>query len=184
MPPHSLHRGRNEASRVPAGAGRGQQPCVVQKRRLAMLPTERGLRCPCPLSSQLHPRAVAGKAQKGALATPSALAWEAEGGRTAAREDATQGRGRLGVWHWFSWPRIFGSRGSYGSCQPSAPWRPLPWPEPLSGRPGWWRSQRGCCFCGVRGRPAAGALRCAAGPSPLLCARGLASPAARSRGCT
>lgn len=187
MPPHSLRRGRNEASRVPGGAGRGQQPCVVQKGCPAMFPTEGGLRCPCPLSSHPHPGAVTGKAQKGALATPSlsAPAWEAEGSMRAAREDATRrGEGGCSIQHWFSWPRIFGSQGSYGSCRPSAPWRPPPWPEPPSGRPGWWRSRRGCCSCGARGRPAAGAPRCAAGLCPLLCAPGLASPAARSRGCT
>lgn len=64
-----------------------------------MLPTEGGLRCPCPLRSKLHPRAVTGKAQKRhPPPSPSASAWEAEGSRLAAREEATQG------WGWWVAP--------------------------------------------------------------------------------
>lgn len=54
-----------------------------------------------------------------------------------------------------SWPRTSVPRGSWGSCPPAAPRGPRPWPEPPSGRPGWWRSRRGGCPCGARGRPAA-----------------------------
>ena len=165
----SLSRGRNEASRVAGGAGKGHEPCVVQEEFTALLPREGGLRCHCPPQ---------GRHRQGSGATPSGST--GQGSRPAAQEDREGG----GPGHRLSWPRTFGSPGSYGSCRPSALWRPLPWPEPPSGRPGWWRSRRGCCSFGAQGRPAAWAPRCAAALRPLLCAPGSASPAAHGRGCT
>lgn len=59
-----------------------------------MLPTERGLRCPCPLKSQLCPRAVAGKTQKGSPAAPTvSLCLGSRGKQAGGREEATRVRG-------------------------------------------------------------------------------------------
>lgn len=90
-----------------------------------MLPTEGGLRCPCPLRSQLHPRAVTGKAPKRHPPPPPVslcLGSRRKQTGSSGRGNPGLGGGAVcGAQHWFSWPRIFGSRGSYGSCQPSAP---------------------------------------------------------------
>lgn len=87
-----------------------------------MLPTEGGLRCPCPLRSQLHPRAVTGKAPKRHPPFPFSLCLGSRRKQTGSPGRGNPGLGVVGgAQHWFSWPRIFGSRGSYGSCLPSAP---------------------------------------------------------------
>lgn len=86
------------------GQGEVTSPMLCRKDSLPCSPGKGGLRYPCPLGSQLHPRADTG------CPPLSAFAWEAEGSRPTAQEDATQAR--RGV---LSWPRIFGSQGSYGS---------------------------------------------------------------------